>query len=99
MRRREFVVLIEGSAVAWPLAAIAQQTIQMRRIGVLMAYEESIAEAQAWVAAFREGFQKFGWTEGGNFQIRHAGCLNAKNDFGHTHRIVVKNLAPASRVQ
>ena len=49
--------------------------------------------------AFREGFQKFGWTEGGNFQIRHAGCLNAKNDFGHTHRIVVKNLAPASRVQ
>src|SRR5262249_15259722 len=30
---------------------------------------------------------------------RHAGCRNAKNDFGHTHPIVVKNLAPASRVQ
>jgi hypothetical protein len=32
-------------------------------------YQKSIAEAQAWVAAFREGFRKLGWTEGGDFQI------------------------------
>ena len=68
MRRREFITLL-GGAAAWPLGARAQQTIQMRRVGVLMAYEESIAEAQAWVAAFREGFRKLGWTEGGDFQI------------------------------
>jgi putative tryptophan/tyrosine transport system substrate-binding protein len=69
MRRREFITLLGGAVFAWPLAAIAQQMIQKRRIGVLMAYEESIAEAQAWVAAFREGFGKLGWTEGGDFQI------------------------------
>src|SRR6202047_3217320 len=68
MRRREFITVV-GGATAWSLAAIAQQMIQKRRIGVLMAYEESIAEAQAWVAAFREGFRKLGWTEGGDFEI------------------------------
>ena len=68
MKRRAFVALL-GGAAAWPLAAWAQQPERMRRIGVLMAYEESVAEAQAWVAAFREGFRKLGWTEGGDFQI------------------------------
>ena len=68
MRRRQFIKLL-GGAAAWPLAARAQQWERMRRIGVLMAYEESTAEAQAWVAAFREGFRKLGWTEGGDFQI------------------------------
>ena len=55
--------------VAWPLAARAQQGERMRRIGVLMAYAESVPEAQAWVAAFREGLQKLGWTEGRNIRI------------------------------
>ena len=68
LKRREVIALL-GGAAAWPVAARAQQMIQKRRIGVLMAYEESIAEAQAWVAAFREGFRKLGWTEGGDFQI------------------------------
>src|SRR5262249_32936931 len=68
LRRREFITLV-GGAATWPLTARAQQGGGMRRIGVLMAYEESIAEAQAWVAAFREGLRKLGWTEGGDFQI------------------------------
>jgi putative tryptophan/tyrosine transport system substrate-binding protein len=69
VKRREFITLLSGAA-AWPLAARAQPTTErVRRIGVLMAYEESVAEAQAWVAAFREGFRKLGWTEGGDFQI------------------------------
>ena len=53
----------------WPLAARAQQGERMRRIGVLMGYAENDSEAQAWVAAFREGLQKLGWTEGRNIRF------------------------------
>jgi putative ABC transport system substrate-binding protein len=69
MRRREFIRLFGGAAAAWPLAARAQQPDRVRRIGVLMGYAESDQEAQAWVAAFREGLQKLGWTEGRNIRI------------------------------
>ena len=69
MRRRDFIALIGGTTAAWPLAARAQQPDRMRRIGVLMAYAESDPEGQAFVAAFREGLQKLGWTEGGNIRI------------------------------
>jgi len=54
--------------VALPIAARAQQPDRMRRIGVLMGFAESDSEAQAWIAAFREGFQKLGWAEGRNIQ-------------------------------
>jgi putative tryptophan/tyrosine transport system substrate-binding protein len=69
MQRREFISLLGGAAAAWPLAAGAQQPDRMRRIGVLMVYAENDSEAQAWVAAFREGLQKLGWTEGRNIRI------------------------------
>ena len=68
MRRREFITLL-GVAAAWPLVARAQQPDRMRRIGVLMGYAEDDSEAQAWVAAFREGLQKLGWTEGRSIRI------------------------------
>jgi putative ABC transport system substrate-binding protein len=68
MRRRQLITLL-GGAAAWPLAARGQQPERMRRIGVLMAYAENDSEAQAWVAAFREGLQKLGWTEGRNIRI------------------------------
>ena len=68
MRRREFLTL-GGAAVAWPLAARAQQPDRMRRIGVLMGFAESDREGQAFVAAFREGLQKLGWAEGRNIRI------------------------------
>jgi putative ABC transport system substrate-binding protein len=69
MRRREFITLLGGAAAAWPFAARAQQAERTRRIGVLMGYAENDSEAQAWVAAFREGLQKLGWTEGRNIRI------------------------------
>jgi ABC-type uncharacterized transport system substrate-binding protein len=68
LKRREFITLL-GSAAAWPLAARAQQPERMRRIGVLMTLLESDPEAQAFVAAFREGLQKLGWTDGRNIRI------------------------------
>ena len=68
MKRREFIGLM-GATAAWPMVAQAQQSKQVRRIGVLTAYSESDPEAQARVAAFREGLQKLGWTEGRNIRI------------------------------
>jgi putative tryptophan/tyrosine transport system substrate-binding protein len=69
MRRREFITLIGGAVVAWPLAARAQQGERVRRIGVLMGWPESDHRAQSWVAAFREELRKLGWTEGHNIEI------------------------------
>ena len=68
MKRREFLGVL-GGAASWPLAARAQQSDRVRRIGVLMGYAESDAEGQAYVAIFREGLQKLGWAEDRNFQI------------------------------
>jgi putative ABC transport system substrate-binding protein len=71
MRRRDFVTLLGSTvaAVAWPLAARAQQPDRMRLIGVLMAYAENDSTAQSWLAAFRVGLAKLGWTEGSNLRI------------------------------
>jgi putative ABC transport system substrate-binding protein len=63
------MTLLGGAVAAWPLVARAQQTERMRRIGVLMGYPESDPVAQAFVAAFRDGLQKFGWTAGRNTRI------------------------------
>jgi putative ABC transport system substrate-binding protein len=69
MRRREFITLLGGAAVAWPTAARAQQPERMKRIGVLMGYPESDSEAQTKIAAFQDGLQKLGRTEGRNTRI------------------------------
>ncbi len=68
MKRRDFITLL-GGAVAWPLAARAQQAERMRRVGLLMGYPEGDAEGQANLAAFRRGLQELGWTEGRNIRI------------------------------
>jgi ABC-type uncharacterized transport system substrate-binding protein len=69
LRRRQFITVLGGAAVAWPIVAGAQQPERMRRIDVLMAYAESDPEGQALVAAFREGLLKLGWTESRNVRI------------------------------
>jgi putative ABC transport system substrate-binding protein len=67
MKRRQFISLL-GAATAWPVAARAQQQ-RMRRIAILTSSDESDPEAQAGIAAFREGLGKLGWTEGRNLAI------------------------------
>ena len=67
MKRREFITLLGGAAAAWPLGARAQQSVQMRRIGVLMSYLESDAEAQEQTKAF--SLKEFGWTDGVNIRL------------------------------
>ena len=68
MRRREFVTFL-GGAAAWPLTALAQQSEQVRRIGVLMNTAADDREGQAGVAAFQQALQQLGWTVGRNVQI------------------------------
>ena len=68
MKRRNFITLL-GGAAAWPVAARGQQPERMRRIGVLVAYAESDPEAQARIAAFRQGLREVGWTEGRNLRM------------------------------
>jgi putative ABC transport system substrate-binding protein len=68
MRRREFIVQLGSVAASWPLVARAQQRDGVRRIGVLMSAPDD-PEGQARFAAFRQGLQKLGWSEGINLQL------------------------------
>ena len=69
MRRREFITLLGGAAVAWPLAARAQQRERMRRIGMLLPAAADDAEFQARVGAFLQALAQLGWTIGRNVRI------------------------------
>jgi putative tryptophan/tyrosine transport system substrate-binding protein len=68
MRRRAFMSLL-GAAAAWPLAARAQQSDRIRRIGVLMSVAAEDPEGPARTAAFAHGLQQLGWSVGGNMRI------------------------------
>src|SRR5262245_49225518 len=69
MKRREFITLLGGAAVAWPLATRAQQAERMRRIGVLMNTASDDPQSLQRIAAFLQGLQELGWTVGRNVQI------------------------------
>src|SRR6516165_5572943 len=68
MRRREFIAGL-GSAAAWPLAVRAQQGGRVRRIGVLMAYDENEPVAKAYLSAFTQALAALGWADGRNVRI------------------------------
>jgi putative ABC transport system substrate-binding protein len=69
VRRREFIKLLGATAIAWPLAARAQQPGSVRRIGVLHTPAADDPEGQVRNAAFLQGLAQFGWTDGGNVRI------------------------------
>ena len=69
MRRREFISLLGGAAVLWPLAAHAQQGERVRRIGVLMNLSAEDPEGQARLATFQQELRVLGWSVGGNLRI------------------------------
>ena len=69
MKRRAFITLL-GGAAAWPLAARAQRSGHIRRIGVLSGAAASIGGAgQKNVTDFVQGLQKLGWIDGENIRI------------------------------
>ena len=69
MRRREFITLLGGAVVAWPVAARAQQPKTARRVGVLVAQPADDPQSQARNAAFLQGLGELGWHVGRNLQI------------------------------
>jgi len=69
VKRREFITLIGGAAVSWPLAARAQQQGEIRRIGVLMSLAASDRDAQSRLVVFKRELDHLGWTDGRNLQI------------------------------
>ena len=71
MRRRDFIG-IAGSTIAWPLSTRAQQGGQLQRIGVLLNRTADDPEGQATLAAFQQGLQQLGLSDGRNvrFDIR-----------------------------
>ena len=76
-RRRDFIALLGGAAIAsmlWPPSPSAQQTARLRRIGVLLGVSPSDTEWLRRVASFTQALNLLGWTEGRNvaFEIRYA---------------------------
>ena len=69
IERRELLVALGGTAVAWPLAASAQQPDRVRRIGVLMNAPESDPSYRSYAAAFAQTLQRLGWREGKNLHL------------------------------
>jgi putative ABC transport system substrate-binding protein len=69
VRRREFIALLGGAAAARPLAARAQPTGRVRRVGVLMNGKPTDVGYRLNMAAFAEAFKKLGWIEGQNVRI------------------------------
>ena len=70
LKRREFIALLGGAAVARPLAARAQQPApKLRRIGVLMSQTADDPDALSRIAAFAQGLQELGWTVGRNMRM------------------------------
>jgi putative tryptophan/tyrosine transport system substrate-binding protein len=64
MKRREFITLLGGAAVAWPLPARPQQSERARRIGVLMTISENAPDGRARLGAFTQRLTELGWTDG-----------------------------------
>jgi putative tryptophan/tyrosine transport system substrate-binding protein len=79
MRRRDFIIVIAGSATLWSFAAHAQQPAQMRRVGALMSAAIE-TDQQAGFAVFKEVLHQLGWIDGRNVrvEVRWAGADPAK---------------------
>jgi putative ABC transport system substrate-binding protein len=68
MKRRTFIAGL-GSAVAWPVVVRAQQGDRVRRIGVLMPFDENDAEGKRRLSAFTQALAGLGWTDGRNVRV------------------------------
>jgi len=95
VRRRDFITLLGGAATAWPLAARAQQSGRVRRVGVLMGLTQSDPEGQSRIAAFRKTLQGLGWTEGRDLRTDY---YWAAGDIDRTHALAKELVSSAPDV-
>jgi putative tryptophan/tyrosine transport system substrate-binding protein len=93
MKRREFITLLGGAAVGWPVAADAQQAERMRRIGVFLSTAANDPEGQTRLAAFLRGLQELGWTDGRNVRIDSRSGGGGAKDI-HTYAAELVAVAP-----
>jgi ABC-type uncharacterized transport system substrate-binding protein len=103
MKRRDFIMNVGGTALAWPFLGLAQPSDRTRRIGVPMSTAESDPEGRSRITAFTQVLQTLGWTDGRNIPI------NVRWDAGDAKRaqmhaaelltlapdLLVANAAPA----
>jgi putative ABC transport system substrate-binding protein len=68
VNRREFITLF-GGAAAWPIAARAQQSERMRRIGVILPSVADDADFQTFIGAFLQALAQLGWSIGSNVRV------------------------------
>jgi putative ABC transport system substrate-binding protein len=68
VKRRDFIALVGGAAATWPLTARAQQQ-RVRRIGVLVGWEENNFVAKRLLSMLTQRLQELGWTEGSNIRL------------------------------
>jgi len=69
VKRREFITLLGGTAVGWPLSVRAQQGERVPLVGILSNIIEDDLAMKARVGAFRQELEKFGWLPGRNVRI------------------------------
>jgi putative ABC transport system substrate-binding protein len=69
MRRREFITLLGVAAASWPLAARAQKSDRMRRVGVLIASAEGDPQTEKYLRALKGALRALGWVDERNVQI------------------------------
>jgi putative tryptophan/tyrosine transport system substrate-binding protein len=96
MMRRNFMALLAGAAVAWPLAARAQESKRVRRVGVLATVPADDSEIQARMAAFHQGLQEKGWIVGRNIRIDYR--WSAAGDDEQTRKYAAELIALAPEV-
>jgi putative ABC transport system substrate-binding protein len=71
VKRREFITLLGGAAVAWPLPAGAQQPERVRKVGVMLGITANDPESQARLTALRDALREMGWVQGHNLHLEY----------------------------
>jgi putative ABC transport system substrate-binding protein len=87
VRRRDFIRIIAGSAVGWPLAAQAQLD-RMRRVSVLLGIPENDPETKSRIRGFQLGMRDTGWVEGRNVQIEYRYATDSDSIKKHVAEVI-----------